>query len=228
MWFKDKNAFVGKRFATSADTKELLELHRLFGRTLAERAESRDGSRAGHVSRVEQLTGILVRAMMMADYPGFTAEYADNIVLPSTLHDVGKIAVSDAVLTKESRLSKAEAEELMRHAPEGGKMLEEISEKLGGGTYISVAAVVARYHHERWNGCGYPDRLKGEEIPLPARIVSIADGFDCIAGEKKMDLDAAALAMREFAGVYYDPALTDIFLSRLLAIKEVYNNKDNM
>ncbi|MCH5187767.1 MAG: HD domain-containing protein [Oscillospiraceae bacterium] len=228
MWFKDKNAFVGKRFATAADTKELLELHRYFGRTLAERAESRDGSRAGHISRVEQLTGILVRAMIMADYPDFTSEYADNVILASTLHDVGKIAVSDAVLAKSGELSRAEAEELMRHAPEGGNILEEISEKLGGGTYISVAAVVARYHHERWNGCGYPDRLKGAEIPLPARIVSIADGFDCIVGEKKMDIDAAAVAMREFVGVYYDPALTDIFLSRLSAIKEVYNNKDNM
>lgn len=224
MWFKDKNAFVGRRFATSADTKELLELHRLFGRTLAERAESRDGSRAGHVSRVEQLTGILVRAMIMADYPGFTAEYADNVIMASTLHDVGKIAVSDTVLSKTGELNKAEAEELMRHTLEGAGLLEEISEKLGGGTYISVAAVVARFHHERWNGCGYPDRLKGEDIPLPARIVSIADGFDLLAGENKMDIEATAAAMREFAGVYYDPALTDIFLSRLPAIKEVYNN----
>lgn len=225
MWFKDKNAFVGKRFATSADTKELLDLHRLFGRTLAERAESRDGSRSGHISRVEQLTGILARAMLMADYPGFTAEYADNVILASTLHDVGKIAVSDTVLSKTGELNRAEAEELMRHAPEGGNILAEISEKLGGGTYISVAAAVARYHHERWNGCGYPDRLKGDEIPLPARIVSIADGFDLLAGEKKMDLDAAAVAMREFVGVYYDPTLTDIFLSCLPAIKEVYNIK---
>ena len=227
MWFKDKNAFVGRRFTSSADTKELLELHRLFGRVLAERAESRDGSRAEHVSRVEQLTGLLVRAMIMADYPGFTAEYADNVILAATLHDVGKIAVSDAVLSKSGELSKAEAEELMRHTTEGAALLEEISEKLGGGTYISVAAVVARFHHERWNGCGYPDRLKGDEIPLPARIVSIADGFDLLAGEKKTDIDEAAAAMREFAGVYYDPVLTDIFLSRLLAIKEVYNNTDN-
>ncbi|MGN1098355.1 MAG: HD-GYP domain-containing protein, partial [Clostridia bacterium] len=97
--------------------------------------------------------------------------------------------------------------------------------------YIAVAAVIARYHHERWNGCGYPDRLKGNQIPLAARIVSIADGFDCFvsgsAYSKKTDLDEAAKTLREFAGVYYDPALTDIFLSEMKQIQEVYEGNGN-
>lgn len=223
MWFKDKNAFVGKRFRTAADTKELLELHRLLAFELAVRAESRDGSREGHVRRVEQLTGILARALLDSGYPDFTAEYADNIILASTLHDVGKITVRDSVLTKKGELNKSEADELMLHTVEGGKILDKISAALGGGTYISVAAVIAKHHHERWNGCGYPDRLKGEAIPLPARIAAIADGFDCLAGERKMNIAEAASAVREFAGVYYDPALTDIFLSRMTEIEAVYN-----
>lgn len=223
LWFKDKNAFVGKRFRTAADTRELLELHRLLAESFASRAESRDGSRHEHIKRVEQLTGIIVRAMLDSGYTDFTAEYADNIILASTLHDVGKITVRDNVLNKKGELNKIEADELMLHTVEGGKILDEISAALGGGTYISVAAVIAKYHHERWNGCGYPDRLKGENIPLAARIVAIADGFDCLAGEKGTDIDEAAEAMREFSGIYYDPALTDIFLSRLSAIKDVYN-----
>ncbi len=223
MWFNDKNAFVGKRFRTAADTKELLELHRLLAKELAVRAESRNGSRRAHVERVEQLTGIIVRAMLESGREDFTAEYADNIILASTLHDVGKLAVRDEILSKKGELTKAEADELMLHTVEGGKMLEKISAELGGGTYTSVAAVIAKYHHERWNGCGYPDRLKGEEIPLPARIVAVADGFDCLAGERKIPVGEAASAIREFAGIYYDPAITDIFLSRLSAIEKLYN-----
>ncbi len=223
MWFNDKNAFVGKRFRTAADSKELLELHTLLGECLAVRAESRDGSSKGHVRRVRELTGILVRAMLRADYPDFTAEYADNMVLASTLHDVGKICVRDAILTKKEELSKSEADELMLHTVEGGKILADISSALGGGTYIAVAAVAARSHHERWNGCGYPDRLKGKEIPLAARVIAIADGFDCLVDGGKTDIAQAASAMREFAGIYYDPMLTDIFLSSLSEIESVYN-----
>lgn len=227
MWFKDKNAFAGKRFRTTADSRELLELHGCLAESFASRAEDRSGGADKHLERVKQLTGILVRAMLENNYPDLTAEYADNIILASPMHDIGKIAVSDDILMKEGRLTDKESEQLMNHTLEGEKILSEIAGKVGGGTYIALAAVIARYHHERWNGCGYPDRLKGEEIPLAARIVAIADGFDCLAGgnsySKGMGAAEAANAMREFAGTYYDPAMTEIFLSRLNRIEEVYS-----
>lgn len=222
MWFKDKNAFVGKRVRTAADSRELLELHRFLAESFAVRAESRDGSKKGHIKRVELLTGILVRAMLAGDYPDFTAEYADNIILASTLHDIGKIAVKDEILTK-SELTEKESRELKEHCLEGEKILREISEKLGGGTYIEAAKIMARSHHERWNGCGYPDRLKGEQIPLPARIVAVAHGFESFVNEGKLSISESANAMREFAGVYYDPALTDLLLSQMPEIEKVMN-----
>ena len=227
MWFKDKNSFVGKRFRTTADSKELLELHGPLAESFASRAEDRRGGADKHLSRVKELTGVLVRAMLENSYPDFTAEYADNIILASALHDIGKIAVSDEILTREGQLTDRESEQLMSHTLEGEKILNDIAGKVGGGTYIALAAVIARCHHERWNGCGYPDRLKGEEIPLAARIVAITDGFDCLAGgssySKGIGPAEAAAAMRQFAGQYYDPALTDIFLSRLNKIEEIYN-----
>lgn len=225
MWFKDKNSFVGKRYNLAADSGELMRLSGIFARVLAERAESRDGGRAAHVERVSQLTGILARAMLAEGYPDFSAEYADNIITASVLHDVGKLAVSDAVLAKKGKLSSAEAEELMRHTVEGGRLLDSVAEKIGEGTYIPIAAAIARYHHERWNGCGYPDRLGGEDIPLPARMVALADGFDCFV-ESGRSPDEAAEAVEAFGGVYYDPRLTEIFLRRLAAIKKLYNESE--
>ncbi len=226
MWFNDKNALVGKRFRTTADTKELLELHGFLAESFASRAEDRAGNAAGHIRRIKQLTGILVRAMLENDYPEFTAEYADNIILASPLHDIGKITVRDEILKKGDKLTSGESGELMNHTLAGSEILHELAEAVGGGTYIAVAAVIARYHHERWNGCGYPDRLRGEAIPLAARIVSITDSFDCLAAgspySKKVGVDGAAELLRRFAGEYYDPALTDIFLSKKNAIAELY------
>lgn len=219
MWFKDKNAFVGKRMRTSADSRELLELHRFLAESFAVRAESRNGSKKAHIKRVEQFTGILVRAMLASDYPDFTAEYGDNIVLASTLHDIGKIAVNDEILLK-ANLNEKESRILQEHTLRGEEILSEISKKLGGGTYIEAARIIAKFHHERFNGCGYPDRLKGEEIPLPARIVSVALGFEGFLNSG-LSADESASAMREFAGVYYDGALTDLFLSRMNEIENV-------
>ncbi len=221
MWFKDKNAFVEKRLRTAADSRELLELHRYLAESFASRAEKRDGSGGGHIKRVQLLTGILTGAMLRRDYPELTAEYADNIVLASTLHDIGKIAVRDDILEKKE-LTEREAELLKAHTIEGEKILGEISLRLGGGTYIEAARLIAKSHHERWNGCGYPDRLKGGDIPLGARIVSLTDGLDCLVWGEGLTVDNALGALREFSGVYYDPEITDIFISREKEIKEIY------
>ncbi len=226
MWFNDKSVFVGKRFRTTADSKELLELHGLLAECFASRAEDRTGGADGHIRRVKQLAGILVRAMLENNYPDFTAEYADNIILASALHDLGKIAVSDAILAKKGELNVKESQLMQSHTLEGAKILEDISAALGGGTYTAVAAVIARGHHERWNGCGYPDRLKGEDIPLAARVTAIVDGFDCLAAgspySRKLELSEAFKAVREFSGIYYDPVLTDMFLSKSEQIAEIY------
>lgn len=222
MWFNDKNSFVGKRVRTAADSRELLDLHRFLAESFAVRAESRDGSKKGHVKRVEMIVGVLVRAMLKNDYPDFTAEYADNIILASTLHDIGKIAVSDSILQKEE-LTEKESAALMEHCLKGRQILDEIAQKLGGGTYIEAAKRIAYSHHERWNGCGYPERLKGNEIPLEARVVAIAHAADALLAQEKLSLEEATVALREFAGVYYDPYLTDMLLTQGEEIMRIIN-----
>ncbi|MGN0505712.1 MAG: HD domain-containing phosphohydrolase [Lachnospiraceae bacterium] len=137
-----------------------------------------------HIERVKGYTKILA-TYLQKDYPeyGLTAEQAEVIVSASALHDIGKIAIPDSILLKPGRLTTEEFEYMKAHTTKGGEILNSIR-NVWNEEYGKVSYEICRHHHERYDGRGYPDGLKGEQIPLSAQIVSIADVYDALVNER--------------------------------------------
>lgn len=137
-----------------------------------------------HIERVKGYTRILAKHLQK-DYPeyGLTDEQVEMISSASALHDIGKIAIPDAILLKPGRLTPEEFEYMKAHTTKGGEILKSIR-NVWDEEYGKVSYEICRHHHERYDGRGYPDGLKGEQIPLPAQIVSIADVYDALVNER--------------------------------------------
>lgn len=186
---------------------------------IANLVESRDSSTGSHIKKtksyVEILTRELQRRGMYADV--LDSRYAENIIKAAVMHDVGKIKISDVILTKPARLTKEEFTQIQKHSALGEEIVQDIIGDVEEEDYVQVAKEMARYHHERWDGTGYPDGLKGEEIPLGARIMALADVFDALAAERcykppVKPVEKVFSMLEENAGTQFDPVLTKIFL----------------
>ena len=146
--------------------------------------ESRNLESGEHIKRVKGLTGVLA-LQVMADYPeyGLDEQKVEAIVAASSLHDVGKISIPDHILLKPSRLTEKEFEYMKLHTTKGCEILDKI-EGIWDEEYKEMSYEICRYHHERYDGKGYPDHLEGEQIPISAQIVSIADVYDALVCER--------------------------------------------
>lgn len=206
---------------TSREDPALRELHRYHRQMVtgfAELIEERDESTGGHVKRTTQyvqlLSHELQRRGLCADT--LTRDYVKNMILAAPMHDVGKIAIPDAILKKPGRLTAEEFEIMKTHAARGKQIIDETFSRVGREQYVEIAGQIARHHHEKWNGRGYPDGLAGEDIPLCARIMAIADVFDAVSEKRcyreAMSLEESLAIIREGSGRDFDPMLTEIFL----------------
>jgi hypothetical protein len=171
---------------------------------LARAAEARDGTTGAHLYHVRDIAAELAVAT------GASAAEAERVGWSAMLHDVGKLRVPDRILLKPGRLDADEWELIMRHAAWGEELLD-------GGEHFDLARRIARWHHENWDGTGYPDGLSGTRIPFEARIVRIADVYDALRAERPYKpawTDEQALTeIRRVRGVHLDPELTDLFLA---------------
>jgi HD-GYP domain-containing protein (c-di-GMP phosphodiesterase class II) len=174
---------------------------------LAEAIEAKDPYTKGHCGRV---AGYAMALAQEASYPEAELE---SMEFASFLHDIGKIGVRDSVLAKPGPLDESEWEHMRQHPVKGYEIASQIE-------LLHSAMPAIRNHHERWDGKGYPDRFKGEQIPLSARIVAIADAYDAMATDrpykKALPLDECEKLLRRHAGTMYDPALVEIFVTRHL------------
>lgn len=197
------------------------ELHRHHSQMVtgfAELIEERDENTGGHVKRKTQYVQLLAHELqrrgLCADT--LTRDYVKNMILAAPMHDVGKIAIPDAILKKPGRLTAEEFEIMKTHAARGKQIIDETFSRVGREQYVEIAGQIARHHHEKWNGSGYPDGLAGEAIPLCARIMAIADVFDAVSEKRcyreAMSLEESLAIIREGSGRDFDPMLTDIFL----------------
>ncbi len=182
---------------------------------LASAVEVRDDHTAQHIERVREFARTLALAL------GIEAERAELLAEASVLHDVGKIALRDGILLKPGPLTPEERREVERHPEEGWRMLSG-----SGLPLLDCAASIARSHHERWDGRGYPHGLAGERIPLEARIVAVVDVFDALTSDRPyrpaLPLDDAVDIVREGAGSHFDPDVVRAFLAcldEILAIR---------
>lgn len=185
---------------------------------MANLIENRDGDTGEHIKRTSQYVEMLAkRAREAGLYTDIlTDEYIMLLVKAAPMHDVGKISVPDRILQKPGRLTEEEFEQMQRHAPEGGRIVREVFRDVEDEAYIEIASQVAAYHHEKWDGNGYVSGLAGEEIPLSARIMALADVFDALVSKRcykdAMSYDKAFQIIEESAGTHFDPQLAEVFL----------------
>lgn len=134
-----------------------------------------------------------------------TKDYLDNLAQSAPMHDIGKIGIPDAILQKPGKLTTKEFEKMKEHPVIGGRIIKETFSHLYNGEYENMACQVAMYHHEKWNGAGYPEGLKGTDIPLCARIMAVADVFDAVSAKRcyrdAMPIEECYRIIREGRGV---------------------------
>ena len=197
---------------------EIARYHSEMVMSFATLVENKDGSTGGHIRRTTAYARLLAEELRERGYYKdiLTKEYIDNLCQAAPMHDIGKIAVPDVVLQKPGRLTGEEFETIKKHTLDGGKIIEETFGNLGNEEYARMAYQVARYHHEKWNGKGYPEGLKGQEIPLSSRIMAVADVFDALSEKRcyreAMPLDQCFAIIREGSGQDFDPTVAGVFL----------------
>lgn len=185
---------------------------------IANLIESRDNSTGAHVKNTSNYVSMLVHAAKDEGlYPEeIDDDFIEMVVSAAPLHDIGKISVPDNILRKPGKLTDEEFDIMKEHTIEGGNMIYQVLEETNDEEYIRVAYEVAAYHHEKWNGNGYPKGLVGEDIPISARIMAIADVYDALTMErvykKPIPVEKALSIIEEDAGSHFDPILAPLFV----------------
>lgn len=193
-----------------------IQEHMIYG--LANLIENRDLETGEHIIRTRQYVKLISEnARKEGIYTDIlTDDYISMLKMLSPLHDIGKIVISDTILKKPGKLTKEEFEEMKKHASVGGVVIKEVFNGITDENYIKFASDIATYHHERWDGTGYPQGLKTDEIPLSARIMAIADVFDALISErcykKAFSKEEAFKIIEEESGSHFDPKLVKVFL----------------
>jgi putative two-component system response regulator len=184
---------------------------------LADMVENRDHGTGGHVERTTKYIKILLEAMISCGVYKTDPDETDLDLFISSarLHDVGKISISDTILNKPGKLTDDEFEIMKKHSAEGERIIDQIITRTGNVEFLHNAKLFAGYHHERWDGKGYPHGLKGEEIPFQGRIMAIADVYDALVSErpykKPFTSDEAVNIIMENSSKQFDPAIANVF-----------------
>lgn len=192
--------------------------------------ENKDGSTGGHVKRTTAYVELLANELRDRGFYKniLTKDYMKNLCLAAPMHDIGKIAVPDVVLQKPGKLTDEEFAIIKQHTVNGGKIVEETFGHLGDEEYTKMAYEVARYHHEKWNGRGYPEGLEKEAIPLCARIMAVADVFDAISEKRcyrdAMPMDKCFSIIQEGSGTDFDPVIADLFIEIRDKVEKIHND----
>ena len=198
--------------------RELSKYHNETVMSFANLIENRDNNTGGHIKRTVRYVRLITDELRERDYYSdiLTDEYVANLLKSAPMHDIGKISVPDAVLCKPGRLTNEEFEQMKQHTEKGGDIIRETFRNLGNEEYRKVAFEVARFHHEKWNGKGYPDGLKRKEIPLCARIMAVADVFDAISENRcyraAMPMDKCFEIIAQGSGQDFDPLIAELFV----------------
>ncbi len=213
---EEKNKFFQSK--SEANEMRILEIQNKTIMGIADLVESRSGETGQHVKRTSHLVNMI---LMQAKKKGkwteiLTDEYIDYVTRAAPMHDLGKIVIPDAILNKPGKFTPEEFEIMKTHASAGGKIVYDIIGGVAEKNYVDIASDIASYHHEKWNGKGYPNGMAREEIPLCARIMAVADVFDALVSErcykKPMSYDDAFALIERESGEHFDPDVVELFI----------------
>ncbi len=194
---------------------------------IADMVENRDESTGDHIKKTAAYTRIIMDGLLKKKYyeDQLTPKFIADVEQSAPLHDVGKIKVPDHILNKPGKLTEEEFEIMKTHTTAGKEIMEQAIEKVHGESYLTEARNLAAYHHEKWNGKGYPEGLKGEEIPLSARIMAVADVFDALVSKRvykpAMPFEDAMNIILDGAGEHFDPKVAEVFAEATDEVKAV-------
>lgn len=195
-------------------TGQLKDMYTRLIRGMGDMVESRDKSTGGHIKRTSEGVKILLGEMRRWEFPELTDKFRENLILAAPMHDLGKITVPDAILNKPGRFTPEEYEKMKDHAANGATIIHKLLDGTDEVFHV-MAESVAQFHHERWDGKGYPDGLKGEEIPLEARIMAVADVYDALVSKRvykeRMSFEKADAIMMEGMGSQFAPEMKDVY-----------------
>lgn len=194
---------------------------------LATMVESRDNSTGGHIKRTSDVVKIFSQRLLGA-VPDLSADFLDMVTRAAPMHDLGKIAVDDVILRKQGRFTDEEYAAMKKHSAEGARIVEQILNGVEEEAFVKIAVNIAHYHHEKWNGSGYPTGISGEDIPLEARIMALADVFDALVSKRcykeAYSYDRAFDIIESSLGSHFDPELGRVFMTCRPELEKLYNN----
>ena len=209
-------------------TKHIVDMHNNLIMGMATMVESRDNSTGGHIKRTSECVRILLDEMRKDSELDISYKYIKNLIKAAPMHDLGKVAVDDAILRKPGRFMPEEFDKMKMHAAEGARIVHEILKETDDEDFKVLAENVAHYHHERMDGSGYPEGLKGEEIPLEARIMAIADVYDALVSKRvykdSMSFEKADEIMMESMGKHFDEKLKPYYVSARPRLEAYYSS----
>ncbi|MCQ2539332.1 MAG: HD domain-containing protein [Acetatifactor sp.] len=197
--------------------------------TMADLVENRDENTGGHIHRTSKYVEIIARKLQAEKkYPEILTEsYIENMIIAAPLHDVGKIHIPDAILNKAGKLDAEEFEVMKTHTLKGREIIDKVEGNTGNMDYLNIARDMAEYHHERMDGKGYPHGIKGDEIPLCAKIMAVADVFDALSSKRcykdAMPLEKAFAIIEEETGPHFDVEIAKAFMDCRKEIEQVVN-----
>jgi putative two-component system response regulator len=195
---------------------------------MANIVESRDNNTGGHVKRTSHVVRIFIEKLQeYHDRFNITEDFCQKIVKAAPMHDLGKIAIDDSILRKPGKFTDEEYEIMKQHSEKGVGIIDSMLEGVNDKEFLVIAKNIAHYHHEKYDGCGYPCKLSGEDIPIEARIMALADVFDALVSKRcykeKMSYDEAFAIIEKSCGSHFDPMLGKVFLECRPELEEYYD-----
>ena len=209
-------------------TENIVGIQRKITMGMANIIENRDNNTGGHVKRTSDVIGIMVNQIMEHGYITLEQQLAEDIKRAAPMHDLGKISIDTAILSKPGKLTEEEYQIMKTHAAKSGEMVHILLDGVEEQHFIDTAYRIARFHHERWDGKGYPDGLVGTMIPIEARIMAIADVYDALVSERcykeAMSFEDAREIILRGMGTQFDPNLRTTFLKCCGRLEAYYRN----
>lgn len=212
-------------------TAHILHIKDMMILGMADMVESRDNNTGGHIKRTSEVVKVFSNRLMQYKKEfGFDNDFLTLVVKAAPMHDLGKITIADAVLRKPGKYTEEEFAEMKRHTVEGARIVENILDGVEDDKFVQIARNVAHYHHEKWNGQGYPGGIAGNDIPIEARIMALADVFDALVSKRcykdAFSYEKAFQIIEEALGIHFDPQLGRIFLECNKELEMLYESFD--